>query len=123
MSKFIKQRRNILVFNDSITTGVNSFNFNLFCPFQPDEVVITNISITDDQLNVFDTIIVSSSLVDNLNMFAVPNGNASTVTLTTFPINQPINGTFTFNIKYLHSPTTAVQSNITFMLEFIKYSE
>jgi hypothetical protein len=122
MSRFIKQRRNILVFNDSVTTGVNSFNFNLFCSFQPDEVVITNVSVADDQLAVQDLIIINSSLVDNLNMLAIINTGINTSPLITFPINQPINGTFTFNIKYLHAPTTLVQANIAFMLEFIKYN-
>jgi hypothetical protein len=121
-SKFIKQRRNILIFNDLVTTGVNSFNFNLFCSFQPNEIVITNVSVADDQLAVQDLIIINSSLVNNLNMLAIVNTGISTSLLITFPINQPINGTFTFNIKYLYAPATAVQTNIAFMFEFIKYN-
>jgi hypothetical protein len=118
MSRFVKQRQNILVFNDSVTTGVNSFTFNLYCPFQPNKVLITNVSVVDDQLAVADLIIINSSLVDNLNMLATPNTAISTSPLITFPINQ----TFTFNIKYLHVPTTVIQANIAFMLEFIKYN-
>ena len=125
MSQRVKQRRNIIISNDSVGTGINSFNFFLYVPFKPDEVIVRTVSIADDQLGTADLISVSTDLVDsfNDNLFSVTNQNLSSFINTSYTVSQPINRTFTFNIKYLHAPNTAVQNCISFMLEFVSYEK
>jgi hypothetical protein len=123
MSRPVKQRRNIVISNDSVTIGVNSFSFYLYVPFQPDEVILRTVSVGNDQLANYDIISVSSDLIDSYNniLFSVSNANANNTINTSYTISQPINRTFTFNIHYLHEATTLVQNCINFMLEFVSY--
>ncbi len=122
MSRPVKQRRNVVISNDSVTVGVSSFSFYLYVPFQS-EVILRTVSVGNDQLANYDLISVSSDLIDSYNniLFSVMNGNANTTINTSYTISQPINRTFTFNIHYLHVPTTLVQNCISFMLEFVSY--
>ncbi len=123
MSRPVKQRRNITILNDSVNVGVSSFSYYLYVPFQPNEVILRTVAVANDQSGAYDIISVSSDLIDSYNniLFSVSNANANNTINTSYTISQPINRTFTFNIHYLHVPTTLVQNCISFMLEFVSY--
>ena len=128
-----KERRTITVMLDTTAASlpapltVNTDKANIYIPFTPDEVVVRQVSIFNAIAVVanFETLVVTSDIVENYPLFVIPMpaiNTTSVIPLTTkFQINRPVSGTF--NFFYLNSAgnQSGIRVQLMIVLEFIKY--
>lgn len=127
----MKERKTVLISINSDTTTVppaagpiSSFSANIFIPFQPDEVIVRQVTIYVPGVVAaggYQTIIVTSDLIDNLPLFSVLFGDSVIQLNNKFPITRFISGSYNFNFLNINNSPNVLQCQLSFILEFVKY--
>jgi len=95
--------------------GVNNFSQDIRIPFFPSEVILRQIS-CEEKTDVSNVYTVSSDLSLNQE-FAVVRSNSTKCTEIRLPLNDQVNGTYSFKIRSI-SGSGAFSGTIALVLEF-----
>lgn len=110
------------VYANIFIAGERVFTVDIYCPFVPDEINISNLvsSIptgdTDDNMYVLSSDLVSS--MDNVIGIFQPNNNIMSTDIS-FQNTKTISGKFNFR---LDTPIVNDDTKLTFTMKFIKYN-